>query len=271
MARLFKWDEDLYLKLLLYGLPGSTKTRTSYTAEWDERTAPALVWECGGNPESFRSEKIRPKVVHVDELKEFNAVYEWLSSGQPKTTSFVEKYGLTPPYKTVIFDGITEVQRYSMDVVTGNIKHEPGSIQAGMDRQKFGQVLAQMTMWAKLFLGLPMHVIITAQEREQKDEQLGSITYSPLVWGQSSTEICGYALAVGRLMHRARLSSGALPGSDKLAIAEDPTAGKSTAVAFFQPSGKYVAKDQYGVLGPFMTDPSIPKMLDLIYGPIAKK
>jgi hypothetical protein len=133
-----------------------------------------------------------------------------------------------------------------------------------VERQHFGAVLAQMVNFARLFFGLPMHVIVTSLEKEERDEATGSVTYAPLLWGQSDTEVGGYAYVVARLVHRAALTPSILR------VVEDPAQVKQgeklTSVALFQPSGKYVAKDQYGCLGALMTDPSITKMMNLIAG-----
>ncbi len=103
---------------------------------------------------------------------------------------------------------------------------------------------------------------MTAQEKNEKDDVTGIVRSAPLLWGQSDTEVPGYAYLVSRLVHRAA-ASGAI-----MKVVEDaagPEAKNITSVALFLPSGKYVAKDQYGSLGPFMTDPTITKMLDLIW------
>jgi hypothetical protein len=61
--------------------------------------------------------------------------------------------------------------------------------------------------------------------------------------------------AVGRMLQISRVEP-------KLArvLPED-----TMAVAIFKQSANYQAKDQYGVLGAYMTDPSIPKIMDLIF------
>ena len=258
--RAFDSKKETYLKLLLYGLPGSLKTRTSATAAWDERSSPSLMLEAGGNPISLSDYEKRPDIIHMETLEDFNLPYNWLAAGQNPDDPFCKKFGLQPPYKSLIIDSITETQRMSFNTVTGSTNVGPGSFSQRVQRQHFGQVLSQMINLAKLFYALPMHVILTSLEKANKDEITGSITYAPLLWGQSDTEVGGYAYAVGRMCHRA-----ALPAKT-IKIVEDASEGEITAVALFKPSGKYVAKDQYGKFGDYMVDPSIPKMLDLIYG-----
>ncbi len=122
---------------------------------------------------------------------------------------------------------------------------------------------AQMVRFSYLFYGLPMHVIINCQEKAEKDEATGAIHYAPLLWGQSDVEVGSYAFLVARLVHRAVLSNA------QLKTLEDPaqkeSGAKITSVALFTPTGKYDAKDQYHMGIDFMADPTMTKMLDLIW------
>lgn len=258
MARRIYPEREKFLKLLLYGQPGSTKTRTAGTAALDPRLAPVLMLEQGGNPLSMVSYPTQPDVIHMEKLEEYNPFYEWLAGGQDPKHEVVTKFDLHPPYKTLVIDSITEVQRFSFGIVTGNSRTLPGTIPQSTEIQHFNKVLAQMVNFARLFYSLPMHVILTSLEREDKDETTGTITYKPLLWGQSASEVSGYAYLVARLVHRAKLEG------KTLRMMEDAINDQTVSVALFTPSVKYVAKDQYGCMGPFMADPTIPKMLTLL-------
>jgi len=248
-----------YLKALFYGQAGSTKTRTMGTAAFDERTAPVLWLDMGGNPFSIRDYEKKPDILALESLEELNPIYEWLVAGQPDS-KVVEELELSPPYKTIVIDGVTEVQRRAFARATGAAQDKPGDEVPSSTRQHFGRVLGYMVNFARLFYSLDMHVMISSLEREDKDEMTGAISYKPLLWGQSSGEVAGYAFLVARLLHRTRVEKKILRA------AEDTITADSTSVALFQPSGKYIAKDQYGKLPPFMADPTIPRIMDLIYG-----
>lgn len=254
-----------YVRILLYGDPGSTKTRTLGTAAADPRTSPCLMIGAANNPLAIREYKSKPDILMLEELSDLNEPYRWLSDGQDPKDPFVEKWSLHPPYKSVVLDGITEVQRMSFHQVTG-FKGGPGDIPNKVQRQHFGDVLSQMINFAKLYFDLadegnprPIHVFMSSLERTEDDTEY----HKPLLWGQSGAEVGGYAYAVGRMVHRS------VAPTKTLSIIESVT-GVDTdniiSVALWKPSGKYVAKDQYGVLGDFMVDPSITKMLDLILG-----
>lgn len=258
-----------YLKILFYGQPGSTKTRTSATAAADPRTSPCLMLEAAGNPHSIRDYDQKPDVITMESLTDYNEPYNWLAAGQRKDHPFVQKFQLNPPYKSLIVDGLTEIQRMSFNLQTGSTKIGPGSFPGKVQIQHFGTVLAQMINFTKLYFSLPMHVIITSLERQDKDDLTGSIKYCPYLWGQSKTEVGGYAYIVARLTHVAILTN---ENKKFLKAIENTTDGNVTSVALFKPTGKYDAKDQYGMrdesgnLIDFMVNPSITKMLDAIYG-----
>jgi hypothetical protein len=220
--------------------------------------SPVLHIDAGGNPISIRDYKSIPDIIQVDKLDDFNLIYEWLAAGQPASTK-VKEMGLTPGYKTLIIDHITDIQRMSFRQVVGTTNVGPGSIPATAEIQHFNKVLGQMVNFARLFFALDMHVLMTALERSDKDELTGAFMQKPLLWGQSSSEVSGYAYVVARLVHRTRLS-----GKIKMAIGEDVINDQASIVALFRPSGKYIAKDQYLMLGDYMADPTMTKIYELV-------
>lgn len=252
--------ENPYLRILFYGVPGSTKTRTSLSAALDDRTFPCLVLEAGGNPLSIRDYERKPDIIRMEDLADYNIPFDWLYRGQPENDPFCIENELRPPYKCLVIDSITEVQRLSFEAQKGRVL--PGSFPEKNTRQHFYNTLGQMVNFAKLFYSLPMHVVMTALESRDKNEATGTINYSPLLWGQSSTEVGGYAYVVSRLVHRASMNRV------QLEVLEDPSQLKEgeevNSVALFLPSGTYIAKDQYGVLGDWMVNPTMTKILDAI-------
>lgn len=247
-----------YLRMLFYGKPGSTKTRTAATAALDERTAPVLLLNAAGNPIAIRDYDPAPDVINIEDIKDVNAPYDWIRSGQSEKHVFCKEFELTPPYKTLIVDQLTDVQRMSFALVTGNKDLAPGTHPKPSTQRQFGSVLGQMVNFAKLYYSLPIHVIMTCLEKTVKNEATGAISYAPLLWGQSDTEVPGYAYVVARLMHRSILANRALK------IMEDVDEN-TVSVAFFTPGGTFYAKDQYGALGDWMAAPSLTKMVDLIF------
>ncbi len=259
MARRVDTQVEMYFRALFYGKPGSTKTRTAYTAVFHEDFSPVLGLNAAGNPISIREYDPQPDIIEIEQLADVNAPYDWILGGQLKNHPLVKQFDLNPPYKTLVVDGITDLQRMSFAQVTGNKDLQPGSHPVKVQRQHFGSVLGQMVNFAKLYYSLPIHIIMTSLEKTVVNDMTGAVTYSPLLWGQSDTEVPGYAYVVARLTHRAGATK------KELRVVEDVT-DDTTSIAFFKPGGTFYAKDQYGVLGSWMADPSIPKMAELIFG-----
>lgn len=252
---------DKWFRGLFYGQPGSTKTRTAATAAMDPRMSPVLHLDIGGNTLSVRDYEVKPDIFEMDSLKEFNVIYDFLSKGQPDDHPMVKQMGAQVGYKTVIIDGITDVQRDAFNGVTGNAAKNPADLVPPRQIQHYGTVLAQMTQFARMFYKLEMHVIVTALEKEDRDEATGGIYYRPMLAGQAAGEVAAYAYTVARMMHAARVTK-----QDTRAVSETgfEGVGQAISVAVFQPSGRIMAKDQSGMKVPYMVDPTMTKMLDLI-------
>lgn len=258
-----------YLRLLLYGAPGSTKTRTAATAALDERTSPVLWLDSGGNPTSFRTYEKQPDIFLIEELTDLNDPYNWLAHGQQTTGEafgkfYMDNFPNTPPkdfvpYKTVVIDGITDVQRTAFNHVM-SFHGGPGDVPRKREWDHFNKVLQTMINLADLFLKLDMHVILTALEKRTEDRMTGSLLYGPLLDGQSDQEVPGKALAVGRMIHTARMTAM----QKKDVSTPEQKAKDSIAAVFFKPTAQYHAKDQYGMNEDFILDPTIGKILDLI-------
>ena len=249
--------EAPFLKLLVYGQPGSTKTRTVATAAWDERTDPVLMLDVSGNPQSIRMYSRKPDMVSLDALSDLNEPYDFLVNGQDPEHPFAKEFNLQPPYRTVIVDGITEVQRHSIRTVTGSVRLGPGDVPGRVDRQHYGAVLGQMINFADLFFSLEMNVVMTALEWARQDNT-GITSFVPLLWGQAVDQVPAYALMVGRMVHRNKI--------DNILKAQDDNLMKdeTVSVMMITPGGRYYAKDQYLTGYDYFINPTIKTILDCI-------
>lgn len=259
-----KTDLDLVplLRFLVYGRPGAGKTWFAGSAALDERTAPVLYLDAAGNPESLRGFAQRPDVIRVEELRDLNDPYRWIAGGQKPDVPFAQRFKLNPPYRTLVIDHVTDVQRMSFNVVQSTDSLLPGDLGPKADWDAHGQVLRQMLRFAKLYFTLPLHVIMTAHEKNiYKDNEL--VYIEPMISGQSASALPGYALAVGRMIN----------GLD--ALREDVAALKElnvnrqdlkegSPVMFFGPTARFAGKDQYNAFGRYLTNPTVTLVMDLI-------
>jgi hypothetical protein len=197
----------------------------------------------------------------MEKLKDLNAPYDYLLKGAQPNHVFAKAFGLTQAPKTVIIDGITDVQRTSFGKVTGNEALGPGDFGGRVQRQHFGTVLEQMTRMSKSFFSLDYHVIVTALEKNQNNDQGTLIRIAPLIWGQSENEISGYALAVARLVHQSAVS----PVVKQFLKGDGQTVGRDDSVALWMPDGIIQAKDQYGRIPKFTVGTTMEMVYNHVY------
>lgn len=250
------------LKGFIYAKPGGGKTHFCGSAGLDERTAPVLYIDVGGNPITLHKalkKNAQIDVLQPDKLDELDAVHDWLVADQPMGTHLSKKYDLTRRYNTIVFDGITAIQRESFNTQLGAERHKFTEYFAKREYKHYGAVLQQSIHMAKLMYALDMHVLVTAQDHSTTryfmpgDLSTAYEYHHPLLDGEAKTEFPGYALFVMRLVP----------------VAVDPvTAKRCNAIYNFGSTehNKFqYGKDQMGFnLGAGMGDPTITKLLDLL-------
>lgn len=251
------------LRALVYGKPGSGKTTFVGSAALDKRTTPVLHIDYSGNPESIEAQQQLPDVIRLQELSELNAVYDWFFNGQPTKHPMVEKGGLTPGYKTLVFDGVTGMQRRSFNLMLGVDRYKPGDQQPLADWTHYRSVLAQMIAIASAFYQtLPdVHILMTALQHEEtrykvagdKSMENAYIFSEPGLQGQAVTELPGEALLVMRFAHKSQVD---------LSLANQLKA--KYTVAQLLPSMYADAKDQYNLGTQYLADPTVTTILDRI-------
>lgn len=253
------------LRLLIYGKPGSAKTTFAATAAKDQRTAPVLWIDAGGNPISITRLGLtagdpRIAVLAAERLADLADVYKWLSEGQNPNALIAKENGLIPPYRTIVFDGITQLQRLSFDAIMGTETLLPGLMPPKPEWGHYRSVLGQMIGIASYYYTLPMHVIVTALEHPDQrflipgDSKTQYVHYEPLLAGQSIDEFPGWALNVGRL---------ALATTYDDVTIKANKADNAYSLMQFKATRFVTAKDQHN-FGPYHADPSVTKLLDIM-------
>lgn len=269
-----------HLRLLIYGKPGKGKTYFAGTAAKDERTAPVLWIDAGGNPISLthlglKADDTRLTLLAIDKLSDLADVYNWLrgvngAPAQDPKHIYALENNLKPPYRTIVFDGITHMQRLSFDAIMQSEDLAPGLMPPKPAWQHYRSVLGQMIGIASKFYTLRMHVVVTALEHPEPrylvpgDASTAYTYYEPLLAGQSVDEFPGWSLNVGRM---------ALAASyDEQTIAANNARDAYSMLQF--KATRYVdAKDQHN-FGPYHADPTITKLLNIMDAkapPAAKK
>lgn len=259
-------DKDPYLRTLFYAVAGGGKT-TLYGSILDvPEMLPALWIDAGGQPvalKRFRNHANwgKLKILKLEKLGDLSAIHTWFKKGQPAADkTMVIDNGCTPGYKTLIFDGISHFQHLSFSKVMMNEDKGLGELTSKPGWPEYGAVLEQMIRFAMHMWDLPVHMLVTALEREDKESEVGQPTLKPALRGQAVEYIPSYCNLMGRLVHRERLE-------DNIASQLKPFMGKDTYnVAFFKPTEHRWGKDQYGLGTTYIVNPTMREIYDRVYG-----
>ena len=282
MATLVKDLIASRLKVLSYGRAGTGKTRFTGSAASFAETAPALMLTIGGNPVSLLRYEKKPTVVAIDDMKDFNAIYEYFSAGQPQSHPLGAWLSAMEQFKTLIIDGGSEVNAKVVDNILGQKSNRSfAENYPKMEIADYGKNLATMGNWGSRFFSLadannilPVHVFMTALEREPapdlrsakaKAEGVtppppGSSLYRPAFLGQAAGAIESYAYITMRMLSVARLDL-----LERKATGTYKRASRAWNVGYVTAGEDYVAKDQYGKLGDYLVDPTVEQVWRLIY------
>ena len=166
-----------YGRWLIHGPQGSGKTTLASTiAEVGKTLFVDFTGEKG-----IRSFKGAPYVKNIDvarpdSITALDDLFWWLNAGDH-------------PYKAVVLDSLTSVQKMTMRFLLGHDETAVREIRQGTapaDIRTWGQSLDVMVDTATFWFGLadgnretPLHVVMTAQTKITEDEDTGNVTRTP--------------------------------------------------------------------------------------------
>jgi len=248
--------EAKYLRLCIYGEPGSGKTWFGASAALDELTSPVLFLNARAQIASLRSnpaymEAIKDRrlvILTLEEYAELNYIYTWLFRGSG-IESLDELFAQHGPPKTIVLDSLTELQRIEILRVGGNPADkllrdvEPPQI------QHWGSLLSQFTLLAHLYYQLPYHICFVGLEgveyaRHVVGETPRATGYRIALQGSAQRLFPAYALTVMRLERAPRGSGAFVLGHTRGTISK--------------------TKEQTGFFPAQILDPTIPALAKLL-------
>jgi phage nucleotide-binding protein len=227
-------ERDPYLTMLIYGLPGAGKTVLAGSASAVEEMAPVLLIDVEGGTFSLRSRYPDVDVVRTTTWQQMQEVYNELYRG-------------SLPYKTVILDSLTEIQRLSMlGIMAEVVKKEPDRDAEIPSIREWGKNGEQTRRMVRAFRDLKMNTIFTALVLDEKDQKSGKMKYRPSLSGKMANEVSGYVDVCAYLY----------------------TSVKDDKVCRFLLTGSidtHVAKDRSDRLPLVLEEPSMTKIHDIIF------
>lgn len=173
-----------YFKCLLYGVPGSGKTKLACEAP----NALLLDTEHGSRTLKNHPELSGVKVLKIKSVKDLSDVFWELKDGG------------FPEYKTVIVDTLSELQKRALDEAlkknsATNPKLDP-YVPAGTDYQRNTEQIRRLVM---SYRDLDRNIIFTAHEVEEKDDSDGIIKVRPALTPKVNQTVYGLMDLIGYL------------------------------------------------------------------------
>lgn len=230
-----------FQRFLFYGPSGAGKTRLSASGP---KTILIDVNEKG--TASVRKD-YNPHVYPVDYWTDFQDIYWFLRAGKHD-------------YKTFALDGVTAMQNLCMKFVLGDERARDASRDPDMpSRAVWGKVGELMKTQITNFRNLPMNGVFTALVRSKQggegDDDMAEMTYGPAC----SPSIAGHLeAAVDTIGHLSVIRTQKVDKKTK----------RTTTVVrrrlITGPSERYLTKDRNNAFGPYIDNPTVSRMLDLI-------
>lgn len=204
---------------LLLDIEGGTRWTPSRKVDWDPRDP---------IPELGPDDTCRVIVRDVDTIQR---AYQWLNTAPH-------------PFKSVIFDSLTELQKRYMDNIAGT---------SPMEQRDWGTLLTKVDALVRWFRDLITHpsypidvLVITAGSAERGQQHS---VVRPMLTGAMREQLA-YHVDVMAYLQQVITAEGAIDRR-----------------AQFANMNGIAAKDRTGRLGVSMDDPSIPKLIEMAYGP----
>lgn len=174
-----------FINMLIYGNSGVGKTVLSASADAVPEMRPVLFIDIEGGTFSIRDRYPEVEVVRVETWNDMQKVYDAL---------LMEEHD----YKTVVLDSLTEIQKFSMyNIMNFLTKKDPDRDPDVPGMREWGKNIEQIRRLVRAFRDLPIHTIITALAKSDKDAKTGVITVKPSLSGKLADEVAAFVDIVG--------------------------------------------------------------------------
>lgn len=141
---------------------------------------PVLILDVEGGLLSIKQRYPDVDVVRITSWRDISRVYGDLYDGNH-------------PYKTVGLDSLTEIQKLGMyGIMTELVKDEKDRDPDIPSVREWGKNIEQTRKLVRAFRDLPMSVIFTALEMQDRNPRTGLVKTKPSMSGKLSSEVAGF-------------------------------------------------------------------------------
>lgn len=239
-------ERDQHANILIYGEAGTGKTVFASTAP-----RPILWLEAEGGTASIGDKK-GIDIARVTGLDSYREALTFLQSKDGKK------------YKTVVIDSFSETQAAVLKDIMQHVKaSDPSRDEFSPLFAEWGRLTGVMREIARAYRDLPMHVVITALQREDKDDLTGRMKVRPRLSPTLADELPAFMDAV-LYLYTATAAKGE---TDAEGVTPDEEGLTVIRNALIKPTGKYVAKCRIpaGQDSPdYISDPTFDKVAELL-------
>lgn len=173
-------ERSQYLNIMIYGDSGTGKTTLAGSADEVPSMRPVLFVDIEGGTESLRHSYPDVQTVRVTTWKEMQGLYNELHEGNH-------------PYKTVVLDSLTEIQKFNMYQIMGEVIQKRPDLDVDVpSMREWGKNLEQIRRFVRGFRDLEMHTIFTALSRADKNDRTGMVTNKPSLSGKMADEVAAF-------------------------------------------------------------------------------
>jgi hypothetical protein len=228
-------ETSTFINVILYGDSGVGKTRLAGTASLVPEMSPVLFLDIEGGVKSLAHLYRDVHVIRIKTFDELQMAYNELFDGGH-------------PYKTVVVDSLTEVQKFGMYHIMKNAVAADGNRDPDLPGiGEWGKNTNQVEKFVRAFRDLPLNTIFTALKMEDRNPRTGVTTTLPSLSGKLARNVSALVDVVGFFYVKK------MPGEDEY-----------FRLLLTQKTEEIVAKDRSDNLPAVVVDPTMQKLYDYI-------
>jgi hypothetical protein len=226
--------DTFLIKMMLYGPPGVGKTVLAGTSP------NCLFLAADPGTESAAVQGSKAAKWDITDYNDLTEAYEWLRHENP---------GEPNPFEWVWLDHVTYFQELGLDQIMEDLHAaKPHRETWAPDKGEFGQNMNRLSLLVRNLKRLPLNFGMIAHAMEWEDPQTGQTHYWPQIQGKGMpSKFCGYTGIVGYM---------------SVVVKEK----KQVRRLRTQKNATHIAKDRFHALPSVMTDPTMPKIIELVEG-----